>query len=215
MTVRKARSPGEIRFLLTVAAVCAAVVAGQILIAGYAMFVRCNFREVVRGKVYRSAQPSVEELRRWVKNRGIKTIVNLRGYNLDEFHQRDREEGLARELGIAYVWLPLNVHARLPADDHKELIRIIETAELPILLHCYRGVDRAGTASAMAAMAIGKRSFEEAKCQAYVAPGPWKRSREGDYAHISDVLALYEQHCRESGLDTGGWDQFKRWAAAR
>ena len=84
-----------------------------------------------------------------------------------------------------------------------------------MLLHCRRGIDRAGTASMLAAMAIGKVDYDTAKWQAYVPSGPWKRPREDDYIHISDMLSLFESYCRRNGLNGNDWQQFKRWAVDR
>lgn len=210
MNATRARHSDELRFLIGVAAVCAAVIGGQILIGCYAMLAKSNFREVVPQKVYRSAQPSVADLRKWAQRYGIKTLINLRGYHGGEL--REQEKKVAKELGISYAELNLRANEMLPPNQLKELVHVIETAEPPVLVHCRRGVDRAGTASALATMAIGGQSFQQARWQAYVAPGPWKRLKAGNYGHVSDVLAQYEWFCKRSNIDTGGWEQFKTWA---
>jgi len=175
---------------------------------------RGNFREVVPQKVYRSGQPSPAQLREWVRRYGIKTVINLRG--TDEKTVAD-EQLLAKELGLKIIPIYLSAH-RLPARYLLiELIEAIEAAELPVLIHCRAGIDRAGTASALAAMAIGQVDYDQAKWQAYVAPGPWKRKRFKnrkyfqDYAHISDIFRLYESYCRDNNLDTNNWQQLKQW----
>lgn len=38
-----------------------------------------NFHEVVAGQLYRSNQPSSEQLVRYTRDHGIKTVINLRG----------------------------------------------------------------------------------------------------------------------------------------
>ena len=173
-----------------------------------------NFEEVVPGKVYRSAQPTDDQLRQWAELYGIRTIINLRG---DDEKEVENEEATANELGIEMISFHLSSR-RLPAKFLLiKLIEAIESAEMPILLHCHSGIDRAGTASAIAAMVIGNIDYEEAKWQAYVAPGPWKRKKFDNrkypeyYRHISDVLRLYEHYCSDSNLQTGNWQQFKQW----
>lgn len=47
----------------------------------YAIQLLGNFHEVVAGQLYRSNQPSNEELVRYTKDHGIKTVINLRGPN--------------------------------------------------------------------------------------------------------------------------------------
>lgn len=184
---------------------------------GFCLFffeVRSNFRVVVPQKVYRSAQPSNAQIKEWVGCYGIKTLINLRG---DAGRVTVEEQATADELGIKMVSLRIS-SKRLPARYKLvELIRMIETAEPPVLIHCRSGIDRAGTASVLAAMAIGKVDYDTAKWQSYVPPGPWKRKRYHnriyfhDYLHISDVFKFYEKYCRSNGLDVNNWQQFKQW----
>jgi protein tyrosine phosphatase (PTP) superfamily phosphohydrolase (DUF442 family) len=173
-----------------------------------------TFREVVPQKIYRSGQPSPALLKEWVKRYKIKTVLNLRGY---EQKAIAIEEAVARELGLKMISMNISSH-RLPARHILlYLIKHIETIELPMLIHCYSGVDRAGTASALAAMARGNVDYDEAKWQAYVPPGPWKRRKYNNrryfqyYAHISDVFKLYEGYCKRNNLDTNDWQRLKQW----
>ena len=182
------------------------------MIAYYMIFYwfQGNFHEVVPQKVYRSGQCSASQLRKLIEQHHIKTVINLRGYHGKK--AREAEIKLVDELGVKYVELDLKANALLPPELLRDLIGSIESAQTPLLVHCLRGIDRAGTASALAAMAIGSVEFDKAKWQAYVPLGPWKRRQKGNYAHISDVLVRYEQSCRRDGLSTDGWSQFKDWA---
>ena len=173
-----------------------------------------NFREVVPEKVYRSAQPTPAQLREWARRHGIKTVINLRG---DTEKIIADERAAAKELGLNMISICLSAH-RLPARYLLlELIEAIEAVELPVLIHCRSGIDRVGTASTLAAMAIGDVDYDKAKWQAYVVPGPWKRKKYEnrryfqDYSHISDVFQLYERYCRRNSLDTNDWQRLKQW----
>ena len=173
-----------------------------------------NFREVIPQKVYRSAQPTPAQLKEWVRRHRIKTVINLRG---DAEKIVADEQATAKDLGLNMISICLSSH-RLPARYLLvELIETIEAVELPVLIHCRSGIDRAGTASALAAMAIGDVDYDRAKWQAYVVPGPWKRKNYEnrqylqDYSHISDVLRLYESYCRRNSLDTNDWQRLKEW----
>ncbi|MHC4804937.1 MAG: tyrosine-protein phosphatase, partial [Planctomycetota bacterium] len=129
-----------------------------VLAGYYLVFVeaRGNLQEVVSQKVYRSAQPSPEVLKRWVQQYNIRTIINLRG---DAGKVVEDERKLADQLGIVTISISFSAY-RLPSTDSlAKLIRAIETAELPLLIHCFAGVDRTGTASTLAAMAIGKVDY--------------------------------------------------------
>jgi protein tyrosine phosphatase (PTP) superfamily phosphohydrolase (DUF442 family) len=173
-----------------------------------------NFEEVIPQKVYRSAQPTDEQLRHWAEQYGIRTIINLRG---DDEEEVEDEEATAKELGIEMISMNISSRRLTARFLLIELIEAIETAEMPILIHCHSGIDRTGTASAFAAMAIGDIDYEKAKWQAYVAPGPWKRKKFDNrkypdyYCHISDVLRLYERYCSDNNLRTGNWGQLKQW----
>ena len=180
--------------------------------AGYYLFffvVRSNFRAVVAGKVYRSSQPRCVQLKRWVSRYGIKTVINLRG---NAGKVTEDQQKLVDELGIKMISVSLSSKEPASGDLLEELIEAIETAEQPYLIHCHSGTERTGTASAMAAMAIGATDYDKAKWQANVPPGPWKRRRKYNYSHISDIFKAYESYCRRNELDTDGWEQFKAWA---
>lgn len=195
--------------LVRIVAVLVAVGAVQTGLYVILFTARGNFREVVPGKVYRCGQPSIEELGRRLERYEIATLVNLRGGG--ELGAAEKE--LCGELGVEYVEINLSAYLQLSPELLRELTGIIDNAEWPLLMHCQAGVDRAGTASAMAAMAIGGEDFSRAKWQAYVPPGPWKRRKRWGYGHISDVLVRYERDCKSRGLNTAGWEQFKGWAA--
>jgi len=166
-----------------------------------------NLREVVPHRVYRSGQPSAGQLRAWIQHYGLKTIIVLRGQDARHAAQ---ENAAARSMGADVVTLKLSAYVPMPSDKLVQLIEILESVKQPMLLHCRHGVDRAGTASAIAAWLVGGQSYGRARWQAYVPPGPWK-DRKGT-GHVSDVLAFYERYCREQGRSPGDPSFFKYWA---
>ncbi len=174
----------------------------------YFFIINANFREVVPQKVYRSAQPSPAHLRKWASRYGIKTVINLRG-NVRKITAQ--EQAAADKLGIKMITIRFKSSSLPTKDSLARLIQAIETAEQPILLHCRDGTDRSGAASTLAAMAIGKESYDTAKWQAYVPPGPWKRNRNDEYVHISDMFKLYEKHRQSNKPDANDWLDFKQW----
>ncbi len=190
------------------------------ILAGYYLYsfiINANLKEVVPGKVYRSAQPSEALLVKWSKKYGIKTIINLRAENPKD---TGREKIVAQDLGIKLITLNLSGNRLITSSELVNLINVLQTAQTPLLLHCKSGVDRSGFASMLAAMVIGHTNFDEARNQAYVPPGPWKRrdfsKRRADYvysyAHISDTFRLYENYCEKNNLDKNYCSQFELWA---
>jgi hypothetical protein len=147
------------------------------------------------------------QLRAWIERYNLKTIIILRGRDA---RQAAEEDAVARSMGADVVVLKLSAYVSMPSDKLVQLIEILEGAKQPMLLHCRHGVDRAGTASAIAAWLVGGRTYGYAKWQAYMPPGPWK-NRKGK-GHISDVLAFYERYCREEGLCPDDPSLFKYWA---
>jgi protein tyrosine phosphatase (PTP) superfamily phosphohydrolase (DUF442 family) len=171
------------------------------------MIARGNFHEVVPQRVYRSGQPTPEQLYGWINHYGLKTIVNLRGPTAPGAAE---ERTLAESMGVDEVCLELNAYEPMPGRKLVQLLDVLQTAKPPMLLHCYYGVDRAGTAAALAAWLLGHQPYDRAKWQAYVPPGPWKR--HGHSGHVSDVLTVYEDFCRARGLNPDDPSLLQHWA---
>ena len=161
---------------------------------------------MVDGQVYRSAQPSPDDLRKWTGKYGLKTVINLRGAKDRADYQA--EVDAAKELGLTLIDLRTSAQRLPSALWVRRLIDAIETSPRPILIHCQAGADRTGLASVIAAMAVGGRDYASSKDQLSIRLG----HVDGDQEHIAGMLAQYEEHCRGAGLPTGGWQQFRRWA---
>lgn len=110
-----------------------------------------NMYQVDSG-VYRSEQPDNDDLKE-LTNFGLKEIISLREYHDDE----DEAEGL-----------PLTLH-HLPWDTtkitHEKLItvlKLIKNRKGSILIHCWHGSDRTGTAIAAYRIVIQNWSHKQA-----------------------------------------------------
>lgn len=166
-----------------------------------------NFDCVVPGKVYRSAQPSPAQLKRWIDEYGLKTVINLR-------HDAPKT-GLAEETAAAEAAGATIINIRLSSTklpEPADLVRladVLETAPQPLLLHCKFGADRSGVASVMARMAVGGKSYARSREQLDIR----FLHVDSNPAHIEGVLLRYEQWCRDHHEDTGGWTEFRRWLA--
>lgn len=108
-----------------------------------------NFYEVDPDQYYRSAQLSKSEFKEYIKEYGIKTVINLRGANPGE-NWYDNEKEAMKEIGnIQHYDIPMSAK-RLPhPKDLTQLLHIFRNAPRPILVHCKAGVDRTGEASAI------------------------------------------------------------------
>jgi protein tyrosine phosphatase (PTP) superfamily phosphohydrolase (DUF442 family) len=188
--------------------------------SGYYLFrykVNANLQVVVPGKVYRSAQPFDVLLEKWIKKYDFKTVINLRAKKLKDF---EHEKKFSESSGIKFIPIDLSAYRLISSEELKNIIEILNTAETPILLHCKSGIDRSGFVSMLTAMAIGHLNYDIAKSQAYVPPGPWKRKDFSktradyihNYAHISDILKLYEDYCLKKNVNKNDWQTFVEWA---
>ncbi len=116
----------------------------------YAMLVEHNFTNVIRfnfhqisEEAYRSSQPTMWQLRREVKARGIKTIINLKGANLGSAYYAFEKEQCAK-LGIRMV--DIDIYSRgIPEGSRiRRAKEVFDSVEYPIWIHCKAGADRAG-----------------------------------------------------------------------
>lgn len=118
-----------------------------------------NFARVAEG-VYRSNNPTHARLRA-LRDRGVKTIVNLRGAVPKPPYWFEEES--CRELGLTLVNAPLAARHAPPRENILNLLEIFRTVEKPFLMHCKSGADRAGFASAAYLLAEEGASVAEAR----------------------------------------------------
>jgi protein tyrosine/serine phosphatase len=107
-----------------------------------------HFHVVIPGRLFRSAQQSAEDLERTIRAHGIRTVINLRGFCDEEWYPEQR--AVTRHMGVAMEDVGLYCWRSPPQEDVCRLIRILDEAEGPILIHCRSGIDRTGWASAVA-----------------------------------------------------------------
>lgn len=138
-------------------AVAGVVLIASISVGGYlgGLQLTGNFHPVVAGQLYRSAQPTAEDIAYYAKNYAIKTIINLRGDNTGSSWY-DAEIAQAKALGITHVDFGMSAHRELTQREAATLIAILEQAEKPVLIHCEAGADRSGLASALYVAAVAK-----------------------------------------------------------
>lgn len=128
---------------------------------GYYVVLSGNFATVEKGVLYRSAQPDKEDIERYTKQYAIRSILNLRGKDTDEWYKEEIQTSKA--LGIAHYDLTLSAYRQPTTEDINTLINILKTAPKPLLIHCYGGADRTGLAVALYEYAINKEIDSQAK----------------------------------------------------
>ncbi|MBY0113310.1 MAG: tyrosine-protein phosphatase [Phycisphaerales bacterium] len=125
-----------------------------------------RFAEVVPGKVYRSAEPSPAALESMVKERGIRTIIDL-GV-APEGDVRDRRLQLsAQALGVTRFKFDLIGDSTGNPNEYVAALRIAsDPARQPVLVHCATGSQRTSCAIGLFRAAFEGVSVDEAIAEA-------------------------------------------------
>jgi protein tyrosine phosphatase (PTP) superfamily phosphohydrolase (DUF442 family) len=177
------------------------------------IFALGNRHTVVEGRVYRCGQPSGDGLREMVRDKGIRTVINLRGTapHLDEPRSAwYRDEVLAtHELNISQEDVTLSARLLPPPAELRRLIEVFDRTEYPVLIHCKQGADRTGLASVIYLLLHTDATPGEARRQLL----PWYgHVAAGPTAAIADFFDRYEAWLEREGA-THTPERFRHWAA--
>lgn len=151
-----------------------------------------NFHRVVDGELYRSAQVTSDDLHDYVREHGIRSVINLRGANVGaEWY--DNEVRTAKQLGLHHYDFRMSSSRQLKKDEALQLIAIMRDAPKPLLIHCRAGADRTGLASALYMAAIAKGTEWQAEKQLWLTYGHVPLWFTGAYA-MNDTFESLEPY---------------------
>lgn len=121
-----------------------------------------NFHPIIEGQAYRSAQPDAQDLVQWARQKGIRSVVNLRGAAPDAGWYRE-EIAASERLGIVHADFAMSASVFVPPAKQKALLDLIADLPKPVLIHCRSGADRTGLAAALylAAEGAGEAAAEQ------------------------------------------------------
>ena len=166
-----------------------------------------NFAPVVEGTIYRSAQMRASGLARTVRDREIRTVINLRGHHPDQtWYRAERAATLAG--GATQVDIALSSCEWMSRTQLRTLLDVLETSKPPILVHCWRGSERTGLTSALAILLREGSTLEMARDQFSLRYG---FIRAGDGVVTIEHLEQYEGWLSRLGLAHSP-DNLRRWA---
>ncbi|WP_291209162.1 protein tyrosine phosphatase [Hyphomonas sp.] len=178
------------------------------LIWGDHGFLRARFSNLHRisPEMWRSNQPSPRQVLAHAKERGIRTILNLRGPSTQGYYLLEKEA--CAEAGIELV--DFQVFSRDPPTREaifaaKDLFGRIE---YPALMHCKSGADRAGIMSVLYKLLRERTSFERAAEQ---LSGKYLHIRHGKTGVLDAFLEAYAAY--NAGRPDGQWKPFLDWVA--
>jgi protein tyrosine/serine phosphatase len=109
---------------------------------------RSNFHEVDPGRLYRSAQPTTFQLRRYIKKYGIKTVINLRRFK-GRTTLGALEKRVCDQMGVKMISIKAYSRQMPRPQTLRHFKEVFESIEYPALIHCKSGADRAGIGSAL------------------------------------------------------------------
>jgi protein tyrosine/serine phosphatase len=153
----------HVRRAIAVALVIAAIPVG-ILLYQQALRLMGNFHTVVAGQLYRSAQLSPSALESYIRDYGIRTVVNLRGPQPGASWY-DGEKRITGSLGVRQVDFWMSATRDFTPDQASALLAAMKAAPKPILVHCRDGADRTGLVSVLYANKVAGVSADEAAKQ--------------------------------------------------
>jgi len=177
-----------------------------------------NFHWVIPGEAARSAQAYAGFLGPFLRGRGIRAIVNLRGFNPNHAWWR-YESRVCERLGVA-LFNPMLNSRRLPTRQMLvDLIAAFDAAPRPLLIKCSGGQDRSSFASALYLIhRKGWDAFEEASAQ--FAAWPYLHRPKAQQRWLKPFLAFARDEAR--GRTLAQWiatdyapQNLKAWLEAR
>lgn len=127
-----------------------------------------NRGTAVPGRVHRSAQLDAKTLSRVLRDERIKTVLNLRGGN-PGVRWYDAELATTLAAGASQVDFPMATDLWLSREQARTLLRVLDTAEPPVLVHCQWGAERTGLVSAFAVLLRPGGTLVEARKQFSIA----------------------------------------------
>ncbi len=171
-------------------------------------FLDNRFYTVVEGRIYRSARLSNNDMEKYIREKEIKTVLNLAGRRDDkDWYKKQKEITQTYNVQLHDVGISPN---ELPDIDRIiAIVNILEHAERPMLIHCRKGVDRTGLISAIALAMEKDPPLDEIKKQfslrygvipVYRSVGPFffeqyeKWLKETERTHNKNTLLSWITH---------------------
>jgi undecaprenyl-diphosphatase len=154
-----------------------------------------NFHSVIAGCVYRSAQLSPESLEDRAAQKGISSVINLRGPNPGQ-DWYEQECAVARRQDLRFYDLPVDSQCPTPR-ELRELLRVLELCPKPVLIHCQSGIDRSGIVAAICVLLLEEAgSLEQARAHLGWRYGhmPWRDNLIPQERFLDDYQNWLTEH---------------------
>ncbi len=166
-----------------------------------------NLGEVQPGRIFRSGQMPASALTRTIRDHRIRTVLNLRGGNNGEWYRQEQKATLGA--GATQVDLAMSSCMWLSRDRLRTVVRTLDTAEYPILIHCQWGSERTGLVSAVAELLRPGGTIASARAQFSIL---YLFARIGDGKVMAEHLDQYERWLAAKGRSHEP-SLFREWVA--
>ncbi|MFN3609400.1 MAG: fused DSP-PTPase phosphatase/NAD kinase-like protein [Hyphomonas sp.] len=171
-------------------------------------FLRLRFSNLhqISPEMWRANQPSPKQVLAHAKERGIKTILNLRGPTPKGFYLLEKEA--CEEAGIDLI--DFQMFSREPPTVEKVFAArdLFERIRYPALMHCKSGADRAGIMAVLYKLLREKLPYEEAIEQ---LSGRYLHIRHGKTGVLDAFFEAYASY--NAGRPRDQWKPFLDWVA--
>jgi protein tyrosine phosphatase (PTP) superfamily phosphohydrolase (DUF442 family) len=165
-----------------------------------------NEHTVIPGKVYRSAQLSQQKLENVIVEKGIKTVINLRGFGPDQgWYMADSQATHAT--GIGQEDITLSAKRYPPPSEIARLIDVLDRTEYPVLMHCAQGADRTGLASVIVLLLYTNASLSSARRQMWPRYGHFPVGR----LYVLDQFFDYYEAWLAGQKEEHSPERFRHW----
>lgn len=174
-------------------------------------FLRLRFQNLHRisDEMWRSNQPSPKQIADHARERGIKTILNLRGASPKGYYLLEKEACEANEIAL----VDFQVFSRDTPKPETILAAnaLFDSIAYPALMHCKSGADRAGIMAVLYKLLRQKTPFDEARRQLSLKYLHVKQGKTGILNAVLDAYEYDNEKLPQSFLD---WSQTRYDPAA-
>ncbi len=156
-----------------------------------------NIRTVSDGKAYRSAQITGALLDNFLKEKGIRTVLNLRGgSSRDWWYQAEIDS--CEKVSVHHVDAAFSAVRFPPPQVLQKILGVLDHADYPVLLHCRGGSDRTGLISTLYLHLYENVPLDEAQARQLT----WRfgHIRHGQARPMDEFLDMYRQNSEGMGL---------------
>lgn len=149
---------------------------------------------------WRAAQPGPLKLR-WVRDRGIRTVINLRGQR-QNCGSYVLERDACHALGLTLIDHPMRSRKVPKRDAVLTAIDLLQSVEYPVLVHCKTGTDRAGFMTVLYLHVVEGVPIERALNALSWRYGHIRTARTG---HLTAFFRAYQARAAQVPISLRDW----------